>query len=190
MNLNGINTGSISLPSGQSGAVPAGTNWTNTITEGTTQTATGIDQSYRRRFFTGLSPLQVTSTTFRNRTRISGELSLSRRITGESGITDHSVNSRLLLNKFTCDSNIIQNISDTQWYLYLPANSGQSEWTYTHQRLQGTAFWELTAGGLWNGGSAPFNAGISSMNLFLTDLSYTSNNRSGETSCRVWRVRK
>jgi hypothetical protein len=190
MNLNGISTAAIFLPQNQTGAFPAQTNWTNAITEGNTTTVSDINQSYRQRFFTGYAPLQVQTTTFRNRTRISGELSLSRRITGESGITDNSINSRQLLNKFNCDNSLIQNISTTQWYSYAPANSGSSEWAYSHQRIHGTAIWELSAGDFWSAGPTPFNAGISNLTLFFSTLAYGVVNRSAETSCRIYRVRK
>jgi hypothetical protein len=190
MNLNGINTVSISLPQGNPTAFPAQTNWTNAITEGNTQTTTDFNQSYLRRFFTGFAPEQATSTAYRNRTRISGELSLSRRITGESGITDHSVNSRQLLNKFNCDNSLIESISNTQWFSYSPTTSSIANLTYAHQRIHGTALWDLSAQDLWTSGPAPFNAGITSLSIFSSNLSYGAINRSAETSCRVWRVRK
>jgi hypothetical protein len=190
MNLNGISTAAISLPQNQTGAFPAQTNWTNAITEGNTGTVTDINQSYRQRFFTGFAPLQVQTTTFRNITRISGELSLSRRITGESEITDNSINSRQLLNKFNCDNSLIQNISSTQWYSYAQANSGSYEWPYSHQRIHGTAIWELSAGDFWSAGPSPFSAGISNLTLFLSTLDYGGVNRSAETSCRIYSVRK
>ena len=190
MNVNGISTVSIPLPQNQTGAFPAQTNWTNAITEGNTEAVTDLNQSYRQRFFTGFAPIQVQTTTFRNRTRISGELSLSRRITGESGITDNSINSRQLLNKFNCDNSLIQNISTTQWYSYAPLNSGSNEWPFAHQRIHGTAIWELSAGDYWSAGPAPFNAGISNLTLFLSTINYGGVNRSAETSCRIYRVRK
>ena len=193
----GLNEVTSTSGAGESGArVHSVTNWTNIIHNGTSMGAADeFNQTYRNRFYCGYRPPSTWNATYRNRLRLSGEISYNRRTTSDPGISpDYSSNSREILNKFNCDHYVINksNANDTEWYVYSLTGADQIE---GHQRIHGTSIWNATGGSLWTaneGTNTALSQGVYNIALAFQDLTTTTTTyaREAEVSFRIYRVRK
>jgi hypothetical protein len=194
MGLNNVTSTSLSLSGIPANKVHSVTNWTNIVNDGGTGTAQEFNQTYRNRFYCGYRPASNWSPDWRNRQRLSGELSFNRRTTADPGISpDHSANSREIINRYTCDNIPVLRTSaanNDEWYIYSNPNVDTND---QHQRIHGTSVWAASAGYLWTSGEgSALSQGIYNISLAFQDLNTTTTTyvRPAECSIRIYRVRK
>ena len=193
----GLNEATSTSGAGESGAkVHSVTNWTNIVNNGTSiGAADEFNQTYRNRFYCGYRPPSTWNTDYRNRLRLSGEISYNRRIASDPGISpDYSSNSREILNKFNCDHSVVtkSDANNTEWYVYSLAGIDQIE---GHQRIHGTSIWNASGGNLWTaneGTNTALSQGVYNISLAFQDLTTTTTTyaRGAEVNIRIYRVRK
>ena len=193
MGLNSVS--SFGVQSSNAFQMPSVTNWTNTINNGTFGGAEVYDQTYRARFYCGYRPPSTWGPDYRNRQVLTGEISMNRRTTVDPFIvTDYSVNSYEILNKFTSDHHIMVKSpsNNTEHYIYSPNTAATND---QHQRVNGTALWNAAAGGKWTENQGSGNAlsqGINNIALFFQDATTpgTTYPRPAEIQYRIYRVKK
>jgi hypothetical protein len=171
------------------------TNWVNSInnTTGGVSNTHGYPQTYNGRMFVGFSPdMDSTSSSFRQRNILTGEISLNTRTVAQPGITDNSVNSKLIYNSFQCDGTWIINTPNfpNEWGVSIDSGSFN---TRNHQRIIGTSLFEASYNNVWNSFSASNGAlsqGIHRLSLELTDGGSQARIRNGRINYRIYKVRK
>ena len=196
LGLNAVTSTFQTLPSGTTNKVHSVTNWTNIINDGSTGGAQEFNQTFRNRFYCGYRPPSTWTADYRNRQRLSGEISYNRRTTADPGISpDHSVNSREILNKFTSDHILITRTTaanNDEWYVHSnPSVDTQDQ----HHRIHGTSIWNASAGYLWTaneGTDVALSQGINNIALAFQDITTptTTAGRAAEVAFRIYRVRK
>ena len=175
------------------------TNWTNTINNGAWQGGESYNQTYRNRFFAGYFPPSTTNLNapatdqIRQRSLLTGTLSLHKRPLGQAGITDPSVNARDILNKFHCD-NYATRFTNGMSYL-LNSNSQQGiDYAVNHHRMDGTAI--FPAESVWSYNAIDANSsmanGIVRLGFYLCDGFNIADTRTraGYYTYKIYRVRK
>jgi len=173
------------------------TNWTNIVNNGASNgTAEEYNQTYRNRFYCGYRPPSTWTADYRNRQRLSGEISYNRRTTDDPGIsTDYSANSREIINRYTSDHILVTRTlasNNDEWYVY--SNPGPDT-NDQHQRIHGTSIWNASAGYLWTSGEGAttalsqgiYNIALAFQALGDTNLTYS---RPAECNIRIYRVRR
>lgn len=173
------------------------TNWTNIINNGASNgTAEEYNQSYRNRFYCGYRPPSTWTADYRNRQRLSGEISLNRRTTADPGISpDHSANSREIINRYTSDHILVTRTlasNNDEWYVYSNPSPDTND---QHHRIHGTSIWNASAGYLWTaneGTEVALSQGINNIALAFQDVTTptTTYARPAEVIYRIWRVKK
>jgi hypothetical protein len=164
------------------------TNWTNNANNGNG----GIDeynQSYINRFYCGFSGGQGIDINYRYRTKMTGELSLANRPTAQSGITDESTKSRLLLLKFNCDNALINNYLTDRWGIW--ANNAFNTDSH-HSRIHGSSLFEASFGNAWTAGSSnAMSLGIYRFLIRMSELNpLILRTRGGQVVYRIYRIKK
>jgi hypothetical protein len=161
------------------------------------QGANGYTQHYNNRFYCGYSATQGTGDAFRYRTFLTGHLSVQRRKQAQTvdlgGYSaDWSLDSRTLTNRFTSDSYLLQVTSFSTSGPDRARLFSQTDFDNGHHCISGTAIWELTDSGAWNGGQPnDLKDGIYNiMILFVNNTDYAAISRGYDVSARFWRVRK
>ena len=174
-----------------SGAFPGCTNWDN-IANVNTGSGSTFFQTYNGRFYCGFSTaLDSTDQGYRQRSILRGELSLNGIGIAQTGLffTDHSINSRLIYNKFDCESFYIkQGNGPTEWGVNIDNNPGRQE-----VKIHGSALFDASIGSLWTAESVNNFAlfqGLRRMSLLLTDGGNGLRNRGSRINYRIWRVKK
>ena len=168
------------------------TNWSNMSRNG----AGGIDeynQSYTNRFYCGFSGTQALNTSgYRYKSIISGELSLANRATAQSGIGDTIQNSRLIINRFHCDTLVEQNTGLSTWGIHGPVFSDANQ---NHCRIHGTSIWETTINGAWDDRSGlgqSINQGVYQLYIRTHEGANQIDlrTRGQQTIYRIYRIKK
>jgi hypothetical protein len=164
--------------------------------DGGSGTAQEYNQSYRNRFYCGYRPPSTWAADYRNRQRLSGEISYNRRTTADPGISpDYSANSREIINRYTSDHILITRTTaanNDEWYVY--SNPGPDT-PDQHHRIHGTSIWNASAGYLWTANensNTALSQGIYNIALYFQDLTtpISTNFRPAELNYRIWRVKK
>jgi hypothetical protein len=196
LGLNSATSTSHTPPSGTTNKVHSVTNWTNIINDGGSGTAQEYNQSYRNRFYCGYRPPSTWTADYRNRQRLSGEISYNRRTTADPNQSpDHSANSREILNKFTSDHILITRTTaanNDEWYVYSQPGPDTPD---QHHRIHGTSIWNASAGYLWTANEGVGTAlyqGVNNISLAFQDITTptTTYARPAEVNFRIWRVKK
>ena len=187
------NTNPASSFTNQSTIYSAVTNWTNNANNG----VGGIDeynQSYLNRFYSGFSGAQSLNTAgYRYKTIISGEISLAIRPTAQAGTTptDTITNSRLIANRFQCDTFVEQNTGSSTWGIN---QVGFTDANQQHSRIHGTSFWDTSFGGAWDSNSGlgtSINQGVFQLYLRMHEgATLVLRTRSAQVVYRIYRVKK
>jgi uncharacterized protein YjbI with pentapeptide repeats len=196
LGLNSATSTFQTLPSGTTNKVHSVTNWTNIINDGGSGTAQEYNQTYRNRFYCGYRPPSTWTADYRNKLRLSGEISYNRRTTSDPGISpDHSANSREIINRYTSDHILITRTTaanNDEWYVHSnPAVDTPDQ----HHRIHGTSIWNASAGYLWTaneGINTALSQGINNISLAFQDVTTptTTYARPAEVNYRIWRVKK
>jgi hypothetical protein len=185
MGLNGVNSTGYTAPA-DSRWRTAVTNWTNTIVAGQANpdTAQEFNQTFVNRFYCGERRASTWSTAYRNRVHLKGEISMNRRLNAEAGITDNSIQSRIIVNQFNCEHFV--DAGADQWYIYAEATANNSE---QYNRIHGTALWNARANNLWANNLA---TGISSINILMQTIAdpITYMPRGAEIQFRIYKENK
>ena len=184
MGLNGVDSTTIPPPV-DTRRRSAVTNWTNIIVNNNTDNTTNeFNQNFIDRFYCGERRNSTWTTEFRNRVHLKGEISMNRRLTGETGITDNSINSRIIVNQFHCEHFV--DVGTDDWYIYTQDSTNNTE---QYNRIHGTALWNARAGNLW---ANSLETGISSINIIMQDITTptTLRPRGAEIQYRIYKVRK
>jgi hypothetical protein len=172
------------------------TNWTNIVNNGVQGGSEEFNQTYRNRFYCGYRPGSTWDANYRNRQRLSGELSYNRRTTADPYQSpDHSANSREIINRYTSDHTIVvktETSNDNRWSVYSP---NITETGNQHNRIHGTSIWAATHGNLWTaneGAGTALSQGINNISLGFQDLTthYLFSYRPAEINYRIYRVKK
>jgi hypothetical protein len=185
MGLNGVNSTGYAAPA-DSRWRTAVTNWTNTIVAGQANpdTAQEFNQTFINRFYCGERRPSTWSSAYRNRVHLKGEISMNRRLNAEAGITDNSIQSRIIVNQFNCEHFV--DAGTDQWYIYAEAGTNNAE---QYNRIHGTALWNARANNLWASNLA---TGISSINILMQDITTptTLRPRGAEIQFRIYKENK
>ena len=173
------------------------TNWTNIVNNGASNgTAEEYNQTYRNRFYCGYRPPSTRTADYRNRQRLSGEISYNRRTTADPNQSpDYSANSREIINRYTSDHILVTRTlayNNDEWYVYSNPSPDTNE---QHQRLYGTSIWNASAGYLWTANEVAGTAlsqGIYNIALYFQDIAtpISTNFRPAEVVFRIYRVKK
>jgi hypothetical protein len=173
------------------------TNWTNIVNNGASNgTAEEYNQTYRNRFYCGYRPPSTWTADYRNRQRLSGEISYNRRTTDDPGISpDYSANSREIINRYTSDHILVTRTlasNNDEWYVYSNPSPDTND---QHHRIHGTSIWNASAGYLWTaneGTEVALSQGINNIALAFQDVTTptTTYARPAEVIYRIWRVKK
>ena len=172
------------------------TNWTNIVNNGVQGGSEEYNQTYRNRFYCGYRPPSTWAANYRNRQRLSGELSYNRRTSTDPGISpDDSSNSREIINRYTSDHTIItktETSNANMWSIYSPTNSATGD---QHQRIHGTSLWMVSQDNLWTaneGAGTALSQGIYNIALAFQSLGSfnTTYARPAECNIRIYRVRR
>ena len=188
-----INAVSPKLYSNSGTAYTGLTNWVNSInnTTGGVSNSHGYPQTYNGRMFVGFSPdMDSTSISFRQKSLLTGEISLNTRTVSQPGITDNSVNSRLIYNRFQCDGTWIVAKSATEWGVSVDSGSFN---TRNHQRIVGTALFDASMNNMWNlysSSNFALSQGVFQLQLELTDGGSIARPRDGRINYRIYKVKK
>lgn len=185
MGLNGVNSTGYAAAA-DSRWRTAVTNWTNTIVAGQANpdTAQEFNQTFVNRFYCGERRPSTWSTAYRNRVHLKGEISINRRLNAEAGITDNSIQSRIIVNQFNCEHFVDAGVD--QWYIYAEAGTNNSE---QYNRIHGTALWNARANNLWANNLA---TGITSINILMQTIAdpITYMPRGAEIQFRIYKENK
>jgi len=174
------------------------TNWTNHINNGVYGGAEEYNQTYRNRFFCGYFPGSTTNNSapandqIRQKSLMRGTLSLHRRPTGQTGITDASPNSRDILNIFTCDNYATRFYSGMSYLLNSSVQQG-TDYGVNHQRINGTGIFPAEPVWSYNAiANSPISLGVQRLGLHLSEGGTTTllRPRAAHFVYRIYRVRK
>ena len=172
------------------------TNWTNIVNNGFQGGSEEYNQTYRNRFYCGYRPPSTWAANYRNRQRLSGEISWNRRTSPDPGIfPDDSINSIEIINRYTSDHTIItktETSNANMWSIYSPTTSATGD---QHQRIHGTSLWMVSQDNLWTaneGSGTALSQGIYRIALAFQSLGSfnTIYPRPAECSIRIYRVRR
>jgi len=171
------------------------TNWTNLINSGAFGSSTEYNQSYAGRFFAGFSqtnnPLGGGTTPFRYKTLLSGHLNYTYRTVSQTGITDLSVNGRLIQNHFSCDSFLQVLTVNNTWGIWYDTSANEAH----HSRIHGSALWDTSMNGTFtehSGTNQALSQGIYRITLRLHEGSSftTLRPRGAQILYKIYRIKK
>lgn len=186
LGLNGVSSDAYSINN-------AYTTWTNNIADPSQGNGVSyFDQHYNQRFFCGYTPGQGSGSTYRYKSLLKGKLTMSYRTSGQTtdlpAYPDPSLDSRVLHNRFTCDSNVIEYVSSGQYKFYTNASGDLGS---AQQEISGASFWEMSYSNQYTSGSSnSISNGVYSIQFLLNNNAGTSQNRNFNANIRIWRIKR
>jgi hypothetical protein len=186
LGLNGVTSDAYSINN-------AYTTWTNNIADPAQGNGVSFfDQHYNQRFYCGYSPGQGSGSAYRYKSLLKGKLTMSYRTSGQTtdlpAYPDPSLDSRVLHNRFTCDSNVIEYVSSGQYKFYTNASGDLGG---AQQEISGASFWEMTYSNQYTSGSSnSISNGVYSIQFLLGNNAGASQNRKFNANIRIWRVKR